>query len=225
MNFLAIDLSTDMSSVALLTKDGMFYKKDLDLNNRSRFVLKMIDNLLIDSGICFSKLDAIIYCAGPGSFTGIRVACSIVKGLAYTMNIPLFSVSSFNSIAQEAYAMQQYININCFKFNLLVVMDAKMNRVYWDYIKYKFISTKERISKVSSISIPEDKSELILVGVFNDKIISYLSGKIKSRIVNKFFIYPNAKSIINFVLSRKISINNVHINDVVPIYLKDLMLL
>ncbi|ATW01813.1 tRNA (adenosine(37)-N6)-threonylcarbamoyltransferase complex dimerization subunit type 1 TsaB [Candidatus Legionella polyplacis] len=224
MNFLAIDSSTELSSVALLTQDGIFYKKDLDFNNRSKFILKMIDSLLIDSGICFNKLDAIIYCAGPGSFTGIRVTCSIVKGLAYTMNIPLFSVSSFNSIAQEVYSMQRYIGINCFKFNLLVLIDAKMNRVYWDYIKYKFIGTKERISNISSISIPEDKSKLILAGVFNDKIISYLSNTIKSRIVNKFFIYPNAKSIISFILNRKILVKNINVIDVIPTYLKDLVL-
>ena len=65
-------------------------------------------------------LDAIAFGAGPGSFTGLRIACGLAQGLAIGRNLPLLGVSTLDAIAEEAGAAR-----------VMVCLDARMREVYY----------------------------------------------------------------------------------------------
>ena len=66
------------------------------------------------------QLDGIGYGAGPGSFTGLRIACAVTQGLAFGADLPVVGVSTLESIAEQTGAG-----------NVLTVLDARMAEVYW----------------------------------------------------------------------------------------------
>ena len=66
------------------------------------------------------ELDGIAYGAGPGSFTGLRIACAVTQGLAFGAGLPVVGISTLESIAEQTGADR-----------VLTVLDARMAEVYW----------------------------------------------------------------------------------------------
>ena len=97
MNILSIDCSTGLK-IALIT--DKFIKKYVDDSEKkqSAELITKIDNLLKDNDLTISKIDAIAVCVGPGSFTGIRVAISVAKGLAVGAKAKVLTFNSFECI-------------------------------------------------------------------------------------------------------------------------------
>ena len=82
MNILAVETSGDYCSVALW-RDGVVDERELPAEQRqSGLLIDMIRDLLRDKGLALAHVDGIAYGAGPGSFTGLRVACGVVQGMA-----------------------------------------------------------------------------------------------------------------------------------------------
>ena len=102
MKLLAIDTSTEVASVAVLLDEAIFCTELESQKTQAQLLLPMIDKLMIDTGIQMNQLDGIIFGCGPGSFTGLRIACSIAKGLAYAHDLNLIPVSSLAAIAWSA---------------------------------------------------------------------------------------------------------------------------
>lgn len=86
-------------------------------------LLPIVDELLSSNGLSREGLACVCVGAGPGSFTGVRIAMSTAKGIASALEIPLVAVSTLNSIAQGAWAAG-------YRGNLLVVGDAMRKEVY-----------------------------------------------------------------------------------------------
>ncbi|WP_332248026.1 tRNA (adenosine(37)-N6)-threonylcarbamoyltransferase complex dimerization subunit type 1 TsaB [Legionella tunisiensis] len=124
---MSIDTSTEKASVALTLNGDIRCEEQEVQRQHARMLLPMIDRLLADSGACLNQLDAIVYGCGPGSFTGLRIACSVAKGLAYSHDLPLFPVSSLAAIANEVRVQNQLANDAA----ILAVLDARMNQLYW----------------------------------------------------------------------------------------------
>lgn len=115
---LSIDTSTEISSVALLVS-GKVTQVVNEGNIHSKSILVAIEGLLADAKLGLSELDAIAYGQGPGSFTGLRVAASVVQGLAYPNKLPILPVSTLRALAKE------------FETNpVLSVIDARMQEIY-----------------------------------------------------------------------------------------------
>ena len=79
----------------------------------------MLMELLAESGLALKQLDAIVYGMGPGSFTGLRIACGVAQGLALGADLPVLGISTLETLAEEAGAEQ-----------VLACLDARMNEVY-----------------------------------------------------------------------------------------------
>ena len=95
MNTLIIDCSAGMS--ILLIKDKQIYKKiDNNQKRHSDELLLAVDNLLLDAQMSVKDITNICVCVGPGSFTGIRVAISICKGLSIGTGAKIFIASNFD---------------------------------------------------------------------------------------------------------------------------------
>jgi tRNA threonylcarbamoyladenosine biosynthesis protein TsaB len=120
MKLLVLDTSTEWCSVALWLDGKIQARRVLAEQRHSSLLLPMVDELLRESAIGLRQLDGIGYGAGPGSFTGLRIACAVTQGLAFGADLPVVGVSTLESIAEQTGAG-----------NVLTVLDARMAEVYW----------------------------------------------------------------------------------------------
>ena len=124
IKILAIDTSTDACSAALWCDSKIFYRFMIAPQQHTKLILPMIYELLTEAQLDLKQLDAIAFGAGPGSFTGIRLAASITQGLAFAANLPVIKISSLRVLAQEIFA-------EFGKKKVLVAQDARMQEIYW----------------------------------------------------------------------------------------------
>ncbi len=120
MKLLVLDTSTEWCSAALWLDGRIQARRVLAEQRHSSLLLPMVDDLLRESGLGLRQLDGIGYGAGPGSFTGLRIACAVTQGLAFGADLPVVGVSTLESIAEQAQADK-----------VLTVLDARMAEVYW----------------------------------------------------------------------------------------------
>lgn len=120
MQFLSLESSTDAGSVALW-RDGVVSERHCPPGQpSSATLLPLVSALLAESGLGFADLDAIAFAAGPGSFTGLRVACGVAQGLAFAHGLPVLPVGTLDAMAHAAAALR-----------VAVCLDARMNEVYF----------------------------------------------------------------------------------------------
>ena len=95
---LCIETANAVTSVAI-SKDGQCIAlKEVQESNKAADTLHvLLDTLMTDSGISFSDLNAISISAGPGSYTGLRIAAAAAKGYCYSLDIPLIPVSTLEA--------------------------------------------------------------------------------------------------------------------------------
>lgn len=120
MRFAAIESSTEWCSVAVWD-DGVISAVERRAANRhSELALPMLAGLLHGAGIGLEQLEAVAFGAGPGSFTGLRIACGIAQGLAFARGLPLLGVSTLEALAEESNAQR-----------VVACIDARMREVYY----------------------------------------------------------------------------------------------
>lgn len=66
----------------------------------TRFLLPMVDEMLAAHSLPLAQMDALVFTAGPGSFTGLRVAIATVQGLAFAAELPVVPISTLAAMAQ-----------------------------------------------------------------------------------------------------------------------------
>jgi tRNA threonylcarbamoyladenosine biosynthesis protein TsaB len=120
MKLLVLDTSTEYCSAALWLDGQIRARRLLAEQRHSSLLLPMVDELLREAAMTLRQLDGIGYGAGPGSFTGLRIACAVTQGLALGADLPVVGVSTLESIAGQADADR-----------VLTVLDARMAEVYW----------------------------------------------------------------------------------------------
>ena len=120
MRFAAIETSTEWCSVALWAEGELAALERRTDNRHSEMVLPMLERLLKNSRLSVSALDAVAFGAGPGSFTGLRIACGVAQGLAFARDLPVLGVSTLEAMAQE-----------CGAARVIACLDARMREVYY----------------------------------------------------------------------------------------------
>lgn len=121
---LSIDASTEACSVALLNDDEVTERYELAPRQHAKLLLPMVDDLLGESGLALSALDAIACHVGPGAFTGVRIAVSLVQALAYGANLPAIALSTLANLAQQGADIDPAADYWC-------AIDARMDEVYF----------------------------------------------------------------------------------------------
>ncbi len=93
---LCIETANAVTSVAI-SKDGqcLFSKEILEPNKAADRLHLLVEDLLKSAGLSFSDLNAVAISAGPGSYTGLRIAAAAAKGYCFSLDIPLISISTF----------------------------------------------------------------------------------------------------------------------------------
>jgi tRNA threonylcarbamoyladenosine biosynthesis protein TsaB len=94
-------------------------------------VLPMVDRLFVDAGVGPEHCDAFAFGSGPGSFTGLRVACTIAQGLAMATARPVIAVGNLLLLAAAAQASAQPAVAKDTRCRILAAADARMQQAYW----------------------------------------------------------------------------------------------
>lgn len=119
MHLLALETSTHRLSVALWL-DGRVVERAAELpNGSSEWLLPNVHSLLAEAGINLKMLDGIAFGAGPGSFTGLRLAAGCAQGLAYGLDLPVLGIGTLQALALASGERKVY-----------ACLDARMNEVY-----------------------------------------------------------------------------------------------
>ena len=124
MNILAIETATDACSCALEYSGTIVARHAAAPRRHTELLLPMIDSVLAEAGAGLGALDAIAFGRGPGSFTGLRIACSVAQGLGFGTQCPLVAVSTLQVIAAGMHRARGVPRV-------LVALDARMGEVYW----------------------------------------------------------------------------------------------
>lgn len=191
MNLLAIDTSTNHLTVALSVNGVLYSEEQSCLRQHALSLLPMIERLLISATISQSQLEGIVFGCGPGSFTGLRIACSVAKGLAYAHDLPLFPVSSLLSIASA-------VEVDA-TFGILAMIDARMGEVYWAYYPPGDLThAPEWVTKASNIVLPKEVP-IAIAGCDLGDFITQMPHAVQMKIKKTSIIFPNAAAMIRLV--------------------------
>ncbi len=129
MKILAIDSSGLTASVAIAEDDNLL--AEYTVNNKkthSQTLLPMLDEIVKATDTELEEIDAIAVAKGPGSFTGLRIGASTVKGLALALDKPVVPVPTLEGLAYNLWNMSELV---------CPIMDARRNQVYTALYKFE----------------------------------------------------------------------------------------
>jgi len=170
--WLAIETSTDMLSMAIASTQGdtteVWTHTSQGGAKSSQLVLPEIVRLMEEAQIPFKDLTAVVFGKGPGSFTGLRTACSVAQGLAFGAGIPVLPIDTLLAVAEDAcyqsvqqkqqqtqqQTQQQPEQLPQQTQRFFVAMDARMDQVYtaayewrseWQCVQDPSVNSPEKI--------------------------------------------------------------------------------
>ena len=164
MKILAIDTATEQCSVAIVNGEQALARVTPTARSHADMILPMVDEILCEASLTLSDLDVLAFGRGPGSFTGVRIAVSVVQGLAYAVSKPVIGISNLAALAQQATDAQR-LDVGRV---VLVCADARMQEVYW--AKYRVESDgvvlfgAEHVSAPESVDVASDVTAELGVG-------------------------------------------------------------
>jgi tRNA threonylcarbamoyladenosine biosynthesis protein TsaB len=138
MAILALDASTELCSVAVGGSGGFVERVEHAGQRHSEMMLPMVHSVLADAGVALAQLEGIAFGAGPGSFTGLRIACGVAQGLAFGAGLPVVGVPTLAAIAEAARALG-------IRDRVYAALDARMREVYVAAYEYDGARWHERI--------------------------------------------------------------------------------
>lgn len=124
MKLLAIDTSNEACSAALLVNRAVDQAFEIAPRRHGELILVMMQRLLERANLELRDLDALAFGCGPGSFTGVRIATSVVQGAAFGAELPVVPISTLAAMAQGQFRRAG-------QRRLLAALDARMDEVYW----------------------------------------------------------------------------------------------
>lgn len=123
-HLLVFDSSADTVTVAVGIGARVHARAEAGGPAASTTLIPAIEAALGAAGTSLKQLDAIAFCAGPGSFTGVRTAAAVAQGMALVSGTPVFALDTLELIAREAFRRTDASWV-------AAVIDARMNEVYY----------------------------------------------------------------------------------------------
>lgn len=124
VRILAIETSSAACSAALYIDGDIRQRYALAPRQHAALILPMAESLLVEAGLGVAQVDALAFGRGPGSFTGVRIAASIVQGIAFAAGLPVVPVSTLAALALGAMRESGEAQV-------LAALDARKHEVYW----------------------------------------------------------------------------------------------
>lgn len=181
MKILAIETSTMLGGIAIMDESMLIAESRLNVRStHSERLMTEIEHCLKQSGIKISDIDAFAVATGPGSFTGLRIGLSTVKGFSYATGKQIVSVPTLEALAW---------NFPYSKYPVCTMLDARKKEVYAGLFKWEEENFIRLINETSakpeefirnSLSVTRDEGFVFAgegVALYRDKIIEVLGEK------------------------------------------------
>lgn len=214
MKILAFETSTEYCSVALRLDGKTLSKEILAHKQHSELLLPMVHDILAEAESSLTQLDGIAFGAGPGSFTGLRIACGVAQGLAFATDLPVMGISTLEAVAQKIG--QQ---------NVVVALDARMGEIY--HAAYQ--KTMHGWIPISAPALCKPTQAPLLSGSYwvgggsgfdiYHKELSMLYSDNIIQINTK--LYPHAREIIELAIPGMADESNKNPANAAPIYIRN----
>jgi tRNA threonylcarbamoyladenosine biosynthesis protein TsaB len=209
MQFLALESSTDAGSAALW-RDGVITERHCAPGQpSSATLLPLVSAMLAEAGIDFADLDAIAFGAGPGSFTGLRVACGVAQGLAFAHGLPVLPVGTLAAMAAAVAAPR-----------VAVCLDARMNEVYFGLFSDGCLCGEVGVYPPAQLPVPSDGG-WVAVG---NALAAYPLLRERLAPVVDFFhddVIPGAAAVASLAAPRLARGEGLDAGDALPVYVRD----
>lgn len=159
---LALESSADACSVALLRDGSIQQVFELAPRQHTRLMLPLVDKLLASSQCSLADIDAYAFGAGPGSFTGLRIAVGVVQGLAFAVDRPVVAVPSMHALALTA-VREMKIAVGT---TLAIAVDARMDEIYWACFSVTAdgVEPQDEVQILPLAAVPQLQGNFVAVG-------------------------------------------------------------
>ncbi|VTU37645.1 tRNA (adenosine(37)-N6)-threonylcarbamoyltransferase complex dimerization subunit type 1 TsaB [Variovorax sp. RA8] len=147
---LAFDTSTEWMSVAVRHGERLVSRTGPGGAQASSSLIPLILELLAEAGLAMAELDAIAFGRGPGSFTGLRTACSVAQGLGFGAGVPLLPVDTLHAVAEEA-------RHRFGAARMVALLDARMDELYvahYDFEQPALSDAEPRLLAPEQVQVP-----------------------------------------------------------------------
>ena len=211
MRFAALETSTEWCSVALFLDGEISAVERRAPNRHSELVLPMLESLFERTGTKAGDLEAVAFGAGPGSFTGLRIACGLAQGIALARGLPVIGISTLEAMAEEAGAPR-----------VVACIDARMREVYYAALERKGGAWREVIAArcVPPPEVSPPAGEGWIGAGSGFAVYGNLSGNLG---LQKVFpdVHPTALAIARLAAPRLAAGEGVDAALAAPVYLRD----
>src|SRR5258706_15156825 len=152
MKFVSFETATEWCSVALWLDGEIVGLEERAGHGHSEKLLPMLDRLAAGAGIALGALDAVAFGAGPGAFTGLRIACGAAQGVALARGIPVIGISTLEAMAEESGAAR-----------VIACLDARMREVYYaaheriDGGRWREVNAAPCVGPAAAVAPPRDR--------------------------------------------------------------------
>jgi tRNA threonylcarbamoyladenosine biosynthesis protein TsaB len=214
----ALETSTRWCSVAIW-RDGAIMSLERATENRhGEEVIPMLEELLQRAGLDVKALGAVAFGAGPGAFTGVRIACGVAQGLAFARGLPIVAVDSFEAMAEESG-----------RDRVLACLDARMDEVYYCAMEREFSADAVRWRQVVSpvcvrpalVCSPEGAGWLGCGSGFSAHGVALRAAFGDALVAVRPEIRPAAAAIARLAVRRVSQGQGMDAADAAPFYLRD----
>ena len=204
MRILAVDTATKSCSVAIVEKESIIAETTLFIEQtHSKHLMEMIDTALNMSGLTVSELDGFAVTRGPGSFTGLRIGISSIKGFAMASGKPVVGVSSLDSLAMQC----------CFSSYLVSpLLDARKGEVYFSRYRFENGHLKKEVRE-QAITPVEAVCDINEPCLFVGDAVKNYQNKIKDEIGDLAHFAPHYQNTIRASTVAHISMAKFEAND------------
>lgn len=199
LNILVIETATNVCSVALFKEDILLALEESEISNsHSSNITLFIDKVLKKSKIPYHELSAIAFSSGPGSYTGLRIGVSAAKALSYTLNIPLITYNTLQSIACKLIKLHK----NAIDGLFGAAIDARRDEVFlaiYDEKLNPVLAPANVVLKKNCLQQWLGLKKLIIAGTGAEKVICLTKN---SEIIYDYFVKCSSKNSIELILEK-----------------------
>jgi tRNA threonylcarbamoyladenosine biosynthesis protein TsaB len=209
MRILALETAADPGSIALWL-DGRILARNCPAGlSNSATLLPLVDSTLREAGLGFAELDGIAFGAGPGSFTGLRVACGVAQGLAMARDLPLLAIGTLEAMALASGGER-----------VIVALDARMGEVYYGVFEHGVQQGEIGVYAPERVPLPETTGWLACGNGFSAYPV--LRQRLSSFVDTwQDALMPSAEAVARLAASRLAQGQQLDPAEAVPFYVRD----
>ncbi|CAM3500083.1 tRNA (adenosine(37)-N6)-threonylcarbamoyltransferase complex dimerization subunit type 1 TsaB [Pseudostreptobacillus hongkongensis] len=163
MKSLFITTSTKLASISLYDDKGMLANINVNVKKtHSTWLIDQISSLFDWTSSNISEIENVIVSVGPGSFTGVRIALSAIKGMFANSDVNVYSVNELDALGYQGYMI--------YRKDVLAIIDSNKEKIYYGYYRKGIRVGKLKVSKLNDV-LKEYKNQDI--GFMGDGAINY----------------------------------------------------